>query len=209
MLLIGMLDSPFVRRVAVAMKLLGLPYEHRSWSVGRDFEKIRAHNPLGRVPTLVLDPVERGEALIDSAAILDHLDELVGERALTPKAGPDRRRALQLVAIATGAAEKGVSQLYERAFRPPEKRHQPWVERCARQVEAALVELDRAAEVGDHLVAGRFTQADLTVACVFTFLDDAGLVPRERLAALRAHASRFEVMPEMRATRTPFVPPAA
>ena len=102
--LIGMFDSPFVRRVAVSMRLLGLPFEHRDWSVGRDFERIRAFNPLGRVPTLVLDS---GEALLESAAILDYLDERAGaERALLPAAGVARRTALRLMAIATGAAEK-------------------------------------------------------------------------------------------------------
>src|SRR5580658_49176 len=85
MLLIGMFDSPFVRRVAVSLRLLGLPFEHAAWSIGRDFERIRAYNPLGRVPTLVLDD---GEALLDSSVILDYLDERVGyERALLPRAG--------------------------------------------------------------------------------------------------------------------------
>ena len=58
MLLIGMFDSPFVRRVAISMKLLELPFEHANWSVGKDFDRIREYNPLGRVPTLVIG---RGE----------------------------------------------------------------------------------------------------------------------------------------------------
>jgi glutathione S-transferase len=60
MILIGMFDSPFVRRVAVTLNLLEIPFEHRNWSVGKDFELIRRYNPLGRVPTLVLDD---GDAL--------------------------------------------------------------------------------------------------------------------------------------------------
>jgi glutathione S-transferase len=128
MILIGMFDSPFVRRVAVTMKLLELPFEHKSWSVGKDQAQIRKINPLGRVPTLVL---ESGEVLTDSAAILDYLDDRVGaNRALLPVTGAPRRKALRLMALATGAAEKAVSQLYEVAFRPPEKRHEPWVRRC-------------------------------------------------------------------------------
>src|SRR5687768_12235354 len=123
MLLIGMFDSPFVRRVAITMRLLEIPFEHANWSVGRDFSRIREYNPLGRVPTLVTDDDER---LMESAAILDYLDELVGpQRALLPRSGSERREALNLMAMATGAAEKGVLQLYERAFRPEEKRHQP------------------------------------------------------------------------------------
>ena len=115
MLLIGMFDSPFVRRVAVTMKLLDMPFEHANWSVGRDFERIREYNPLGRVPTLVTN---EGDRLMESAAILDYLDERAGpQRALLPPSGPERRQALNLIAMATGAGEKGVMQIYERAFR--------------------------------------------------------------------------------------------
>jgi glutathione S-transferase len=217
MLLIGMFDSPFVRRVAVTLKLLGIPFEHRPYSVGKDFDRIRAFNPLGRVPTLVLDavgggPIEGGEVLIDSAAILDHLDELAGERALLPRSGSDRRRSLRLMATATGAADKGVAQLYERAFRPEEKRHQPWVDRCKAQVDTALTELNRACgslDEGGSLVGATFGQADLTVACVFTFLDDAGLLEPDAHRALRRFTTRIEAMPEMIETRLRFVPPAA
>ena len=78
MLLIGMLDSPFVRRVAITLQRLGLAYEHGNWSVGRDAERIRRYNPLLRVPTLVLDD---GEVLVESAAILDHLEHHKNGRA--------------------------------------------------------------------------------------------------------------------------------
>src|SRR5579864_277321 len=105
MILIGMFDSPFVRRVAVSMNLLQIPFDHRNWSVGKDFELIRQFNPLGRVPTLVLPD---GEALIESSAILDFLDESAGsERALLPRSGKERSDALRIVSIAVGAAEKG------------------------------------------------------------------------------------------------------
>jgi glutathione S-transferase len=123
MILIGMFDSAFVRRVAISMNLYGMAFEHRNWSVGPDFDRIRQYNPLGRVPTLVLPD---GEALIESSAILDYLDERAGpERALLPPSGKDRRTALRLMSIAIGAAEKGVLQIYETVFRPAEKRHQP------------------------------------------------------------------------------------
>src|SRR5882672_3316628 len=136
-----MFDSPFVRRVAVSMNVLGMAFEHRNWSISKDFEIIRQFNPLGRVPTLVLPD---GEALIESSAILDFLDERAGpERALLPHSGKERRQALRILAVATGAAEKGVAQVYETAFRPPEKRHAPWVERCHAQMHAALTELNR------------------------------------------------------------------
>ena len=83
MILVGQYDSPFVRRVAVSLRVLGFDYEHDTRSVFGDFEAMRQVNPLGRIPSLVLDG---GEVLIDSAAILDWLDETVGpDRALLPR----------------------------------------------------------------------------------------------------------------------------
>jgi glutathione S-transferase len=209
MLLIGMFDSPFVRRVAVTLKLLNQPFEHANWSVGRDFDRIREYNPLGRVPTLVLPG---GEALFESAAILDYLDELVGpERALLPASGPDRRRALNLMAMATGAAEKGVGQLYERAFRPEAKRHQPWVDRLALQMSASLATIDRymGARQAQWLVGRRMTQADVTVVCAFTFLNDALRIAADpaMFQSLSTLAARCEAMTPFSETRMPFVPP--
>jgi len=210
MILIGMFDSPFVRRVAVSLNLLDLPFEHRNWSVGKDFELIRQFNPLGRVPTLVQPD---GEALIDSSAILDFLDEIAGaDRALLPRSGRARRDALRIVAIALGAAEKGVLQLYETAFRPEEKRHEPWLERCRAQVHSGLTELDRLAQVraGEWLIGGRLTQADVTSSCVFTFLCDA-LELRQAPAmypALGALSARCELLPAFRSVKAKFSVPS-
>jgi len=210
-MLIGMFDSPFVRRVAISMKLLGIGFEHRDWSVGRDFDRIRAYNPLGRVPTLVADD---GATLIDSAAILDHLDELAGPaRALLPGGGAPRRAALRLMAIAIGAAEKGALQVYERVFRPAEKWHEPWLERLRLQTHGALAELDHscAARTGGWLIGERMTQADISVSCATTFLDGALSTPPppEQYPALRALVSRCENLPEFVATRVAWSAPAA
>jgi glutathione S-transferase len=211
MLLIGMFDSPFVRRVAVSMKLLEMPFDHANWSVGRDFDRIREFNPLGRVPTLVTEDDER---LMESSAILDYLDERAGpDRALLPRSGRERRAALNLMALATGAAEKGVLQLYERVFRPEEKRHSPWVARCHAQMSASLAALDRRVGergVSQWLVGKRMTQADITAACAFTFLDDALRVGTDRVmyASLATLAARCESLPAFQETRMAFHAPA-
>jgi glutathione S-transferase len=212
MLLIGMFDSPFVRRVAVTMKLLELPFEHGNWSIGRDFERIRNYNPLGRVPTLVTDD---GERLMESGAILDYLDERAGPaRALLPPSGAERRQALKLMAMATGAAEKGVQQLYERVFRPEEKRHQPWLDRCHLQMSASLGEIDRylgERGVSQWLVGKRMTQADITVVCAFTFLDDALRLTADKVMfqSLATLAARCESLPVFQETREPYHAPGS
>jgi glutathione S-transferase len=210
MLLIGMFDSPFVRRVAITMKLLEIPFEHGNWSIGRDFDRIREYNPLGRVPTLVTD---EGEKLFESAAILDYLDERAGpERALLPRAGSERRQALNLMAMATGAAEKGVLQIYERVFRPEDRRHQPWVDRLRTQMNGSLAAIDRylgERGVSQWLVGKRMTQADITAVCAFTFLNDALRVAADPVVfqSLGTLAARCESMPVFQETRVPFFTP--
>jgi glutathione S-transferase len=210
MLLIGMYDSPYVRRVAISMKLCEIAFEHGDWSVGADFEKIRRYNPLVRVPTLVLDD---GEVLLDSATLLDYLDELVGpRRALLPRVGRERRTALKLIAAAAGAADKAREQVYERAFRPPEKRHEPWLARCRTQMHGALSELENhAAERGSGrwLVGERMTQADITTVCAFTFLSEALNLSASAApySALRALAARCEALPEFQSTKAAFFAP--
>ena len=142
MILIGQYDSPFVRRVAIALRLYRIDYEHRPWSTFGDADRIAAFNPLRRVPTLVLDS---GEVLIESGAILDHLDESVGpSRAMIADAGDPRRHALKVCALATGLADKAVSLTYERVLH--QTTSDAWIARCRAQIAdvLAVLETDRA-----------------------------------------------------------------
>jgi glutathione S-transferase len=211
MILIGMFDSPFVRRVAVSLRLLEVPFEHRNWSVHRDFELIRQFNPLGRVPALVQPD---GEALIDSNAILDFLDHAAGpERALLPASGDERRRALHVISLALGAADKGLVLLEETLFRPAAKSHAPRIDRARSQMHGALAEIDRLAQIqgGEWLVAGRLTQADITLTCVFGFLCDA-LQMREATVlypGLAGQSARCEELPAFREVRAKFTSTAS
>lgn len=203
MLLIGMFDSPYVRRVAISMKRLGFPFEHGNWSVGADFERIRQYSPLGRVPVLVMDD---GVALSDSSAILDALDDRAGPaRALLPPTGPSRREALRLIHLAFGAQEKARDQLYERMVRPPEKYHEPWVARCREQMHGALGQIEmtcRQRGAGSWLVDDRLTQADISVACLCTLMIDAlgVMTGQHEYPSLRALVDRCEALPEFKAT---------
>jgi len=167
MRLIGRHASPFVRRVAVTLQVYDLPYEHLSVTpFGEDRARLARFNPIGRVPALELDD---GEMLVDSAVILDYLDQTVGpDRALTPPTGPARRRVLSLLAVANGTNEKLVAALYERHFRPADRQHQPWIERCEAQVIDGYAWLEQQFE-GDWLTGAEMTQADLTLAVFWLF----------------------------------------
>ena len=208
MILIGMFDSPYVRRVAIAMTLLGLEFEHRNWSVGKDFDRIREYSPIGRVPALVLDS---GEVLAESAMILDYLDSLAGpQRALLPVEGSARRQALRVIGLATGAADKAIMIVIERVFRPEEKRHAPWTDRCLVQAEGALAELDKqcAAREGQWLVGDAMTLADITVTCNATYVREAVPLDLSTYPALLAHVARCEALPIFARFHVPFDAPA-
>ena len=139
MKLIGQYDSPFVRRVAVALQTYGMAYDHVPWSTFGDGDLVAQHNPLKRVPALVLND---GEVLIESGAILDHLDESVGpDRALLPQSGAPRRAALRRIALMTGAADKAVSFFYAKLFSTA--LDPDFVSRCEGQIRTALAAIDR------------------------------------------------------------------
>lgn len=208
MILIGQYDSPFVRRVGIALTLYGLTFEHRPWSVFGDAEKIRPLNPLVRVPTLVLDD---GTALIESHAILDHLDALVSpERRLFPVDEPARHRALRIAALATGLGDKAVSLFYEKRLH--REVSDVWVERCRAQIAGVLaaLEADRAGRTTDYWFGPRIGHADIAVAAVLRFVAEAhpGLVAMADYPALQAHAVRHEALPVFQAIMQPFNAPA-
>lgn len=139
MQLIGMLDSPYVRRVAISLQLLALPFEHRSLSVFRTFDQFRAINPVVKAPTLVCDD---GTVLMDSTLILDYAEALSAPRSLMPGGLAERQAALRTIGLALAACEKSVQLVYERNLRPPEKQHEPWAARVIGQMHAAYGELE-------------------------------------------------------------------
>lgn len=143
MQLIGMLDSPYVRRAAIAMQLLGLRFEHRSLSVFRTFDEFSRINPVVKAPTFVCDD---GTVLMDSTLILQYAQSLSPGRALLPPSDPALKRALRLIGLALAATDKSVQAVYEQQLRPDDKQHAPWLERVGAQLRAALLELE--AEMG-------------------------------------------------------------
>jgi glutathione S-transferase len=209
MILIGQYDSPFVRRVGIALTLYDLPFTNRPWSTFGDAEKIRPYNPLMRVPTLVLD---NGEVLIESHIILDYLDSLVpAQRAMFPAREPERHRALKIAALATGLADKAVSLFYERRLH--KEVSDIWVDRCRSQISTvlAVLEADRGERPATYWFGDRMSHADIAVAVVLRFLADAhpGLVSMAQFPALSAHAARLEALPVFQAISQPFIAPPA
>ncbi len=198
--LYGRYASPFVRRVAVTLRLYGVVYRHVPlMPFGPDKAELAKFNPIARVPALQLD---NGEMLIDSAVILDHLDQAAGPQdSLTPLAGAARRRVLTLLGVALGANEKLVAGLYERHFRSRDAWHTPWLDRCDKQVLDGFAWLD-AEYAGPWFTGSEMTQADVTVAVFWLF----GRAKRPRFfdrldcKRLEALAERLQETPAFQAT---------
>jgi glutathione S-transferase len=205
--LIGQYDSPFVRRVAVALVHHGLPYEHWPWSVWADADKLARYTPLRRVPVLI---GEDGSVLIESSAILDALDDRApAERALLPRSGPQRREGLRIAALATGFADKAVSLLYEHVLRKPEARNAVWAERCAAQIEdtLALLEAERARAGTPFWFGEALSHADIALGCALRFTREAhpALLAASTGPALEAHAARCEALSVFQAVVQPLL----
>ncbi|MES2436312.1 MAG: glutathione S-transferase family protein [Pseudomonadota bacterium] len=204
MILIGQYDSPFVRRVGVALTLYGMKFEHQPWSSFGDADLLRAFNPLTRVPTLVLDD---GFVLVDSHIILDYLDGLV-DAPLFPRAEPDRHRVLKIAALACGLADKAVSLFYERAMHTTIS--PSFDARCRSQIGAVLVALeqDLAGRAGPYWF-GPLSHADIAVGCAWRFVTEAhpGLIDPASLPNLHRLSAALEAIPAFQSNYQAFLPP--
>lgn len=190
MILIGVNRSPYTRRVAITLSAYGVPYEQRDLSGFGNRDEVRAANPLGRIPALLLDG---GETLLDSAAIVDHLDEAYGgERPLTPRQGAERRAVLRIAALMMGACDKGLQAAYHRNHVPPEKQHLPWIDDCLAQMTKALASIDAQAGEGPrYLLLGRLTQADIAAFVAERLARGIGIDTETRMPNLRALTRRW------------------
>jgi glutathione S-transferase len=197
MKLIGMRDSPYVRRVAVSLRLMGVPYEHERVSVFRQMDRFREINPVVKAPTLVCDD---GTVLMDSTLILDDVEQGVAPgKRLMPAQGPARREALRLIGLAMAACEKAVALVYEKNQRPEDKRHGPWVARVTAQANAAYSEMEKSMAGAKPWFGGeRPNAADVAVACAWRFGQyyDAAEIPAADYPALVAYSARAEQLPE-------------
>jgi glutathione S-transferase len=190
-----MLDSPFVRRVAISAQLLGLEYEHNPLSIFRTYDAFRKLNPLVKVPTLVCD---NGRLLVDSTLIIDYLETLSGN-SLMPDDPGQRQFALQHIGTAMVSMEKVAQMIYETKLRPEEKQHAPWLERLNQQLTSALALMENAVGDGQSWMLGdEFTQADLTTAVGWRFVkySQPTIGVDEDYPGLAQFSARAEELPE-------------
>jgi glutathione S-transferase len=138
--------SPFARKVRIAIALLGLggKIEIRNTDLNDPADPIRKENPLGKVPSLIIDD---GTVYFDSRVILEYLDHLAGGGRIVPREPKARFEALRMQALCDGVAEASLLIVYEDRYRPAEMKVQSWIDRQAGKVESGLAVLEAAPPV--------------------------------------------------------------
>ena len=195
--LIGMLDSPYVRRVAVTARFLEIPFDHNPLSIFQGYDEFRSVNPLVKVPTLVSDD---GEMLVDSTLIIDFLESIsTNGKILVPDKAENRIKTLRIIGVTLVAMEKVVGIIYERTQRPKKLQYRPWIKRLDEQLRSAVDQMETF--VGDGsawFFRTDITQADISTAIAWRFAQHA--VPRRIPAGdypgLVAFSARAEALPQ-------------
>lgn len=196
MRLIGMLDSPYVRRVAISLGCLQVPFEHEAVSVVSTFEQFQRINPVVKAPTLVCDD---GEVLMDSSLILQFVEAtLGGGRSLWPTDARELQHDFRAVSLALAACDKGVQSIYERNLRPPERQHEPWLARVRLQLAAALGALEQEVRARPTAFAHGPSQAAISAAIAWQFVGEVepALAQAAAHPALAALSMRLEASAE-------------
>ncbi|AXS39771.1 glutathione S-transferase family protein [Breoghania sp. L-A4] len=193
------LTSPFGRKVRIAIEVLDLagrievvPADTRD-----EGDSLRAQNPLGKMPCLLLDD---GTALYDSRVIIEYLDRWSGRDALLPAPALTRAVAQTRAALADGIADAALLMVYEGRFREPAQISQVWLAHQRGKVERGLAEM--SANLPDANVTDIVS---ISLACALGYLDWRKPVEwRGRYPALTGWLEAFAAHePAFNATRMP------
>ena len=197
MRLIGMLDSPYVRRVAISLECLGIPFGHDAISVFSTYEEFQRINPVVKAPTLVCDD---GEVLMDSSLILQFVEATrTGGDSLWSLGNATRmQHEMRAVSLALAACEKSAQIVYERKLRPPSAQYEPWVERVQGQLLQAYAGLEHEVQARQPVFSLPRSQACITAAIAWQFTQSvlASIVLAERYPGLAELSARMERTPE-------------
>jgi glutathione S-transferase len=198
MRLIGMLDSPYVRRVAIAFEYLGVPFTHEAVSVFSTFARFKGINPVVKAPTLVCDD---GEVLMDSSLILQFVEAAHGKSGVLWSRDPQLlQHEMRAVGLALAACEKAAQYIYERNLRPAEFQYEAWLARVKDQLLAACAGLEAQFVEHPALLDAAQSQATIAAAIAWQFIQSmlAQLVPAADHPQLVALSARMEQRPEFR-----------
>jgi glutathione S-transferase len=164
-----MLDSPFVRRVAISLELLNIPFEHIALSVFKNYNEFKNINPVVKAPSLVCD---NGVVFSESSLILQYIEtEYQCRDQLWPRDTPDAfPRDMHAVSLGLVACEKCAQFIYERNLRPAAYQYEPWLTRVKEQLESALTGLETEIQQRPAAFDVAARQATITTAISWQFV---------------------------------------
>ena len=167
MKLIGSLASPYVRKVRVVLAEKKLDYQFELENVWAEDTTISQWNPLGKVPTLVLDD---GMALYDSRVIVEFLDARSPINRLIPDETRDRVAVRRWEALADGVLDAGLLVRYE-ALRDKKERSKAWVDKQVARMQRGVEAIAQELEGRNWCHGDRYSLADIAVGCCLGWLD--------------------------------------
>jgi glutathione S-transferase len=158
--------SPFGRKIKIAASVLNLPAIEIVVANTLDpDDQVRADNPLGKIPTLVL---ANGSTIYDSRVILEYLDLFAGGDKIIPADPSKRFKALTMQALADGICDAALLQVYEGRFRETDKQNPVWLEHQRGKVERGLNALELHTPVDQGALPDI---GNIAVACALGYLD--------------------------------------
>lgn len=166
MKLLGSLASPFARKVRVVLLEKKIECDLELVDVQPVENPVNAHNPLGKIPTLVLDD---GTALYDSRVIVDFLDAVSPISRLIPDETRPRMAVRRWEALADGVLDAGLLVRHE-LLRDKRERSKAWTEKQLARVRRGLEQM--GVELGERSFCHgeRYSLADIAVGCCVGWL---------------------------------------
>ena len=202
MKLLGSVPSPYTRKVRIVLAEKKIDCDFEIVDVNPPENPVNAHNPLGKVPAVLLDD---GTALYDSRVIVEFLDNVSPISRLIPDDNRERVAVRRWEALADGALDAGLLIRYE-SLRPKKERNQAWAEKQSGKLKRGLAAI--AAELGDRpwCHGDRYSLADIAVGCCLGWVEfrkPGGIEWRGEYANLARHYDKLMERPAFADTAPP------
>jgi glutathione S-transferase len=166
MKLLASLPSPYTRKVRVVLAEKRIECELEVVDVQPVDNAVNPHNPLGKVPTLVLDD---GTALYDSRVIVEFLDNVSPFSRLIPEDNRDRVQVRRWEALADGVLDAGLLVRYE-SLRPKDEQSPAWREKQLARMHRGMAQMASELDGRNWCHGDRYSLADIAVGCCLGWL---------------------------------------
>jgi glutathione S-transferase len=192
MKLLAALISPYTRKVRIFLAEKKIDCDMEIVDVQPVDNPVNAHNPLGKIPTLVLDD---GTTLYDSRVIVEFLDSVSPISRLIPDGTRDRVAVRRWEALADGITDAGLLVRYE-SVRAKNEQSKPWMDKQLARMHRGMAQLESDLADRTWCHGDRYSLADIAVGCCMGWLDFRKPGGEDWKAKYRAVAKHYEKMME-------------